>query len=624
MEENKTRMIFPIVSLVMLIIGYVTSDKGCAWFTTRYCSLVWYLIAYMLVAFPVIREGWEEMCHGEIFSEYTLMFIATVGAFLIGEYPEAVSVMLFYFVGEMFQDHAVDKANKSIKALVAIRPDRATVISDGVSITRLPDEVAVGEEIEVKPGERVPLDGTLLSSGAAFNTAALTGESVPRQIEQGETVLAGMISADRVTRISVTRKASDSALSRIMDMVSEASERKAPVELFIRKFARIYTPVVIACSLLTFILPYLYSLLSPNFSYVFSDWFYRGLVFLVVSCPCAFVVSIPLSYYAGIGAASRRGILFKGGNFIDAVLAIKYVVFDKTGTLTTGVFSVKEVNGSEDMLQYIAAVERASNHPIAKAILQYADGVKCPVLQAEDVTEISGFGLSATVLGSEVLVGTLRLLRKYDIACPPELGDMAETIVVCARDSKYAGYILLSDTPKSDARAAVSALRQLGMKSIQILSGDKQPLVDKVAASLGVDRGYGDLLPEDKVAHIASLQKSGRVAFVGDGINDAPVIALSDIGIAMGGIGNDVAVETADIVIQNEQPSRVAEAVSIARSTHYVVLQNVIFALAVKISVMLLGVLGVANLWEAVFADVGVTVIAVANALRLVYLKGKK
>jgi Cd2+/Zn2+-exporting ATPase len=616
MEEEKRSLVKPVVVGIFLIAGVILAHRGMG------LSNYIYVLAYLVIALPVIKEGYHEVRQGDIFNEYTLMFIATIGAFAIGEFPEAVSVMLFYYIGEMFQDRAVDRANDNIKSLVAIRPDKASVVrGDGTMDIISPDDVNIGDEIEVKPGERVPLDGTLLSATASFNTAALTGESVPRHIEKDGEVLAGMISCDSLVHISVTRKSDDSALSRIMHLVQDAAERKAPAELFIRKFARVYTPIVILCSVLTFSLPYAYSLIDSGFHYIFSDWFYRGLIFLVVSCPCAFVISIPLSYYAGIGAASRRGILFKGGNVIDAMLKLRHVVFDKTGTLTRGVFAVKEMNAVlSDLLPVVASVERASNHPIARAILQYASSGagQAEMLEVENMTEISGFGISAVVKGRQVYVGSLRLLDKYGIVYPESLKSVPETIVACASDGHFAGYLLLADQLKDDAHDAVSKLRAQNIGDIQILSGDKQQLVDSVVSELGVNSGYGDLLPEGKVAHIEQLRSSGAVAFVGDGINDAPVLALSDIGIAMGGAGNDVAVETADVVIQNEQPSRVAEALDISRRTHRVVIQNVTVALGIKITVMVMGVLGVANLWEAVFADVGVTVIAVLNSLRLI------
>jgi Cd2+/Zn2+-exporting ATPase len=621
------------LSALMLAAGMLMQTMDVKWFAAGYIRIVWFSIAYLPVAFPVVKEAVEEMGKGNIFSEFTLMFIATAGAFLIGEYPEGVAVMLFYAIGEKFQDHAVDQAKRDIKALVDIRPDRASVIVDGGVVEKNPEEVNVEDIIEVKAGERVPLDGKLLSDIALFNTSALTGESVPRSIAREGEVLAGMISTDSVARIEVTRPYAESALSRIMKLVREAADRKAPAELFISKFARIYTPVVLILAALTVVAPYIYMLLTPSFDYSFSDWFYRALIFLVISCPCALVVSIPLSYFGGIGMASRKGILFKGGNYMDAILSVDQVVFDKTGTLTNGIFSVTEIksynSSSDELISIISSMERTSNHPIAKAIVYYAEShsKSCKNVKVDDVKDISGYGISGRIDGEVILVGTLRLLEKNGIDYPKELNEIAETIVSCSKNGHFIGYILLSDALKQDAVDAVKALRKLKVRHIEILSGDKQALVDTVTAKLKADGGYGDLLPEGKVAHISQLKgidnhkeasNKGGIAFVGDGINDAPVLAMSDVGIAMGGAGSDVAVETADIILQDARPSKVAEAILIARHTRSNVIENVTMALAVKLAVLLLGVLGIATLWEAVFADVGVTIIAVFNALRLI------
>src|SRR5574344_43188 len=629
MNENNKVIVAPIISFLMLVAGMILTAYKSEWFDYGYVKIIWFIIAYLPVGIPVMKEAWEEILNKNVFSEFTLMVIATLGAFFIGEYPEGVAVMLFYCVGELFQDNAVDKAKKNIKSLVDIRPDTANVIEGNTVKVKSPCEVNIGDEIEVKPGERVPLDGILLSRKAAFNTSALTGESLPRNIASGSEVLAGMISSDTVVCKKGTRGYSESALSRILAMVKDATDRKAPAELFIRKFAKIYTPFVICLAVLTIITPFFYSLYASSFVYIFDDWFYRALIFLVISCPCALVISVPLSYFGGMGEASRNGILFKGGNFMDAILKIKTVVFDKTGTLTKGVFEVTHIQTvsmpQENMLGLVASIEKSSNHPIAKAIVSYAEKKKLSSdsILRTNVKDIPGYGLSAEVDGDTFYVGTLRLLDKELISYPDELKNIPETIVACAKNNEYIGYLLLSDTLKDDAREAVTMLRGQDIKNIEILSGDKQALVTKVADELDVNAGYGDLLPEGKVRHIEELKKQYErgVAFVGDGINDAPVIALSDIGVAMGALGSDMAVETADLVIQTDHPSKVALAISIAKRTHRIVIQNVTMALGVKAIVLLLGVIGVATLWEAVFADVGVTILAIFNTMRLIRRK---
>ena len=618
MEEERS-FLKPSVSLVMLVAGLIMTSAGVAWFAGGTVRLVWYVVAFLPVGLGVMREAVECAMKKDVFSEFMLMSVAAIGAFVIGEYPEAVAVMLFYCVGETLQDMAVDKARDNIKSLMEFRPDRASVVTGGAVVVKDPAEVGIGDIIEIKPGERVPLDGELTGGGAAFDTAALTGESVPRVIESGCEVLAGMIPADSVVRVRVTRPAGQSAVARILNMVEEASARKAPAELFIRRFARVYTPTVVALAALTVLVPFLWSLCDASFVYDFDTWFYRALIFLVISCPCALVISIPLSYFGGIGAASKNGILFKGGNCLDAVTRIDTVVFDKTGTLTTGRFSVVSVSGSDEdeLISTVVAMEAGSNHPIAKAIIDYAGGRSVSVSGVKDV---AGYGLTATAGGSRWLAGTLRLLDREHVAYPQELAGVPDTIVACAKDGRYAGCILLADTLKDDAVSAVAGLRKSGVGHVEILSGDKQALVDKVVAGLKVDKGYGDLLPEGKVSHIENLKCSGRnVAFVGDGINDAPVLALSDVGIAMGGLGADMAVETADVVIQNDKPSKVAAAIRTGRRTRAIVHQNIVFAIGVKVLVMLLGLVGFANLWGAVFADVGVALLAVLNATRVFF-----
>jgi len=612
------------LSFILLISGIIMNALELPFFREGYFSLIWYVVAYLPVGLPVMKEAWESMKDKDYFSEFTLMFVATLGAFYIGEYPEGVAVMLFYSVGELFQEKAVDKAKRNIGALLDVRPEEAAVVRDGRVIIENPQNVKVGETIEIKTGGRVPLDGMMLNEVAAFNTAALTGESVPRSIRMGEEVLAGMIVTDKVIRIKVIRPFDKSALARILELVQNASERKAPAELFIRKFARVYTPIVIGLAVLIVLLPFIYSLITPQFLFTFNDWLYRALVFLVISCPCALVVSIPLGYFGGIGAASRLGILFKGGNYLDAVTKINTVVFDKTGTLTKGTFEVQSCNcesgvSEEELIRMIASVESSSTHPIAKAVVNYAGRRDIELSSVTDSKEYAGLGLEAAVNGILVLAGNGRLLSKFQIEYPPELLSITDTIVVCAIGNKYAGYLLLSDSLKEDAKIAIQNLKVLGIQNIQILSGDKQSIVSNFAEKLGISEAYGDLLPDGKVKHLEELRQhtENQVAFVGDGMNDAPVLALSNVGIAMGGLGSDAAIETADVVIQTDQPSKVAEAIKVGKLTRRIVWQNISLAFGVKLLVLIWGAGGLATLWEAVFADVGVALIAIMNAVRI-------
>ena len=604
------------LSFILLIGGIIMNALNFAFFLGEYVALIWYILAYLPVGIPVMKEAWEGIREKDYFSEFTLMIVATLGAFYIGEYPEGVAVMLFYTIGELFQNKAVDRAKRNIGALLDVRPEKALVES--------PQNVKVGEVIEIKAGGRVPLDGVMLNEIAAFNTAALTGESVPRNIRQGGEVLAGMIATDKVVRIQVTKPFEKSALSRILELVQNASERKAPAELFIRKFARIYTPIVIALAVLIVLLPFGYSLIDPQFVFTFNDWLYRALVFLVISCPCALVVSIPLGYFGGIGAASRLGILFKGGNYLDAVTKINTVVFDKTGTLTKGTFEVQDckcVSGisEKELVRMIASVESDSTHPIAKAIVNYAKLQDIGLAVVTNTKEFAGLGLEAIIDGTSVLVGNSRLLSKFSIKYPAELQSVTDTIVVCAIGGSYAGYLLLADALKDDAKTAIDNLKALNIENIQILSGDKQSIVTNFAEKLGISKAYGDLLPDGKVKHLEELRKNeaNQIAFVGDGMNDAPVLALSHVGIAMGGLGSDAAIETADVVIQTDQPSKVAEAIKVGKLTRRIIWQNVSLAFGVKLLVLILGAGGLATLWEAVFADVGVALLAIMNAVRI-------
>ena len=574
-----------IFSLLLLAGGIIMNALDLAFFREGSVALIWYIVAYLPVGIPVMKEAWESIREKDYFSEFTLMIIATLGAFYIGEYPEGVAVMLFYTVGELFQDKAVDKAKRNIGALLDVRPEKALVLREGNLVIESPKKIKVGEIIEIKAGERVPLDGTMQNEVAAFNTAALTGESVPRNIRKGEEVLAGMIVTDKVIRLEVTRPFDKSALARILELVQNASERKAPAELFIRKFARIYTPIVIALAVLIVLCPFVYSLINPPFVFAFNDWLYRALVFLVISCPCALVVSIPLGYFGGIGAASRLGILFKGGNYLDAITKINTVVFDKTGTLTKGTFEVQACKSAgevseEELVKLVASVESDSTHPIAKAVVNYAKEQNIERVAVTGTKEFAGYGLEATIDGTTVLVGNCRLLSKFDISYPKELLEITDTIVVCAVGNRYAGYLLLADALKEDAKVAIDNLKALNIENIQILSGDKQSIVTNFAEKLGISKAYGDLLPEGKVNHLEELRQdeANRIAFVGDGMNDAPVLALSHVGIAMGGLGSDAAIETADVVIQTDQPSKVAEAIKVGKLTRRIIWQNVSLA----------------------------------------------
>ena len=615
-EEENMNWWKPALSLALLLAGIIMNATGVQWFQNSWIQAAWYVVAWLPTGLGVLHEAIEEARKGEPFNEFLLMSVASIGAFAIGEYPEAVAVMTLYCIGEALQDLAVDRARGNIKALIAFRPEQATVIRDGQRETVAPAMVNVGDIVEVRPGERVPIDGRLTGEAAAFDTAALTGESVPRVIEHGGEVLAGMIASESTVRLEAVRPASESAVSRILHLVEEATERKAPSELFIRRFARVYTPVVVGLAALVVLMPWLYSLVVPTFNYDFSQWLHRALIFLVISCPCALVISIPLSYFAGIGAASRRGILFKGSNYLDAIAGVDTVVLDKTGTLTTGQFAVSDVSGlTESQLAMVAAIEQDSSHPIAQAIINHC---KPANVEVTGLKSIAGYGLSATIGDKNWIVGTTRLLEREKVSYPATLHDVTGTLVAVAIDGEYAGHILLNDQPKEDAADAIAALHRLGITTV-MLSGDKQAIASEVARRLGVGEAHGDLLPQDKVEHIKQLQDAGNrtVAFVGDGVNDAPVLALSDVGIAMGALGTDMAIETADVVIQTDQPSRVSDAVTLGRRTRRIVKQNIITAIAIKVLVMILGIIGVANLWEAVFADVGVALLCVLNSLRL-------
>lgn len=573
-------------------------------------------IAYLLAGRQVLNLALRKSIRGDFFNEFVLMSVATIGAFAIQEYAEGVAVMVFYQIGEWFQEAAVDRAKRSIKALLDIRPDKVSVIRNGLTEVVKPSTVQVGEVISIKPGEKVALDGELVSDKASFNTAALTGESRPDTKYQTEPVLAGMINLHSVAEVKVTSGFKDSKLSRILEMVQDATARKSETQLFISKFAKVYTPIVFFLALAVFVIPYFF---VPEFDA--QVWFYRALVFLVISCPCALVVSIPLGYFGGIGLASRNGILFKGGNFLDVMTRVDTIVMDKTGTLTKGVFKVQKVvveKVSEDeLLSNATALEKNSTHPVGNAIVEFSTGIKSTELKATNVEEIAGHGLKGIVGGKEVLAGNTKLLQKFSISYPKDIEAIVDTIVVIAINSKYAGYITIADEIKDDAAQAITEMHALGVSTV-MLSGDKQSVVSTVAKQLGITTAYGGLLPEDKVSKVQELRDENKhIAFVGDGVNDAPVVALADAGIAMGGLGSDATIETADIVIQNDQPTRIVSAIKIGKITRNIVWQNIILAMTVKVVVLILGAGGIATLWEAVIADVGVALLAILNAVRI-------
>ncbi len=614
-----TEWIAALASFVLLGTGLIFDTwVQPQWFsgTTRF---LWYAAAYFPVGLPVLLKGIKLAFRGKVFTEFLLMSIATIGAFYIGEYPEGAAVMLFYAVGELFQGAAVNTAKRSIKALLDVRPDTASVLRNGNFVSVDPNEVRVNETIQVKVGERVPLDGTMLSEGSAFNTAALTGESRPSSIEKGETVLAGMINETNVVDLSVTTLFNDSSLARILTLVQNAQGRKAKTELFIRRFAGVYTPIVVFLAIGLTFLPYFFVDV-----YDFDQWLYRALIFLVISCPCALVVAIPLGYFGGIGAGSRNGILFKGSSYLDRMTRVDTVVMDKTGTLTKGVFKVQNVVSTglpeNEWLPFAAAIESQSTHPIAKAVVDHA-GIPGD-LHMDGIEEIKGHGLKGVINGKEILAGNLKLLEKFSVAVDRELYETVDTAVMVAVNRKLAGYITIADEIKEDAKDAVDRMHALNIKTV-VLSGDRQAVVDKVAKALNIDSAYGDLLPEDKVEKVEDLKrlKKEALAFVGDGINDAPVLAISDVGIAMGGLGSDAAIETADVVIQTDQPSKVVTAIKIGKATNGIVWQNIALAFGVKIVVMALGAWGLASMWEAVFADVGVALLAILNAVRIQRMK---
>ena len=587
----------------------------------EWLQIALFIISYIIVGGDVVKRAVKNIFKGQVFDENFLMSIATIGAFFIGEYPEGIAVMLFYQVGELFQSYAVGKSRKSIASLMDIRPDYANVKKGDELVKVDPDEVQIGDIIVIKAGEKIPLDGKVIEGSSMIDTSALTGESVPREVEVGSDILSGCININGVITAEVTKEFGESTVSKILDLVENASSKKSNSEQFITKFARYYTPVVVIIAVFLAIIP---PLVIDGAT--FSDWIYRALAFLVVSCPCALVISIPLSFFGGIGGASKKGILVKGSNYLEALAETEIVVFDKTGTLTKGVFNVQEIHpegvSKEELLELTAYVESYSNHPISLS-LKRAYGKEIDNGRISDVEEISGHGVIATVDGKKVMAGNIKLMKMMDI--PYFKGELIGTAVHVAVNNKYIGYILIADEVKEDSAQAIKELKAANIKQTVMLTGDNKSVGSKVAKELGLDKVYAELLPADKVEKLEELfsqkSKKGKLAFVGDGINDAPVLARADIGIAMGGLGSDAAIEAADIVIMTDEPSKIATAMKISKKTLKIAHQNIVFAIGIKIIVLILSAFGITTMWAAIFADVGVTIIAVLNAFRALNVK---
>ena len=587
----------------------------------EWLQIALFIISYIIVGGDVVKRAVKNIFKGQVFDENFLMSIATIGAFFIGEYPEGVAVMLFYQVGELFQSYAVGKSRKSIASLMDIRPDYANVKKGDELVKVDPDEVQIGDIIVIKAGEKIPLDGKVIEGSSMIDTSALTGESIPREVEVGSDILSGCININGVITAEVTKEFGESTVSKILDLVENASSKKSNSEQFITKFARYYTPVVVIIAVFLAIIP---PLVIDGAT--FSDWIYRALAFLVVSCPCALVISIPLSFFGGIGGASKKGILVKGSNYLEALAETEIVVFDKTGTLTKGVFNVQEIHpegvSKEELLELTAYVESYSNHPISLS-LKRAYSKEIDNGRISDVEEISGHGVIATVDGKKVMAGNIKLMKMMDI--PYFKGELIGTAVHVAVNNKYIGYILIADEVKEDSAQAIKELKAANIKQTVMLTGDNKSVGSKVAKELGLDKVYAELLPADKVEKLEELfsqkSKKGKLAFVGDGINDAPVLARADIGIAMGGLGSDAAIEAADIVIMTDEPSKIATAMKISKKTLKIAHQNIVFAIGIKIIVLILSAFGIATMWAAIFADVGVTIIAVLNAFRALNVK---
>lgn len=587
----------------------------------EWLQIALFIISYIIVGGDVVKRAVKNIFKGQVFDENFLMSIATIGAFFIGEYPEGVAVMLFYQVGELFQSYAVGKSRKSIASLMDIRPDYANVKKGDELVKVDPDEVQIGDIIVIKAGEKIPLDGKVIEGSSMIDTSALTGESVPREVEVGSDILSGGININGVITAEVTKEFGESTVSKILDLVENASSKKSNSEQFITKFARYYTPVVVIIAVFLAIIP---PLVIDGAT--FSDWIYRALAFLVVSCPCALVISIPLSFFGGIGGASKKGILVKGSNYLEALSETEIVVFDKTGTLTKGVFNVQKIHpegvSKEELLELTAYVESYSNHPISLS-LKRAYSKEIDNGRISDVEEISGHGVIATVDGKKVMAGNIKLMKMMDI--PYFKGELIGTVVHVAVNNKYIGYIVIADEVKEDSAQAIKELKAANIKQTVMLTGDNKSVGSKVAKELGLDKVYAELLPADKVKKLEELfsqkSKKGKLAFVGDGINDAPVLARADIGIAMGGLGSDAAIEAADIVIMTDEPSKIATAMKISKQTLKIAHQNIVFAIGIKIIVLILSAFGITTMWAAIFADVGVTIIAVLNAFRALNAK---
>lgn len=614
-EGNKSELIKLLAGALLFGIAMIFNLPNAI-------ELVLYAITYFMVGSEVLIKSIKNIIKGQVFDENFLMSIATIGAFAVGEFPEGVAVMLFYQLGELFQDYAVDHSRKSIKELMDIRPDYANLKRGDEIVEVAPEEISIGEVILIKPGEKVPLDGKIIEGSSMVDTTALTGESVPRHVGTGDEILSGFVNTNGILTVEVTKIFGESTVSKILDLVENASSKKAPTENFITKFARYYTPIVVFTALGLAVIP---PLVISGAS--IADWFYRALIFLVVSCPCALVVSIPLGFFGGIGGASRNGILIKGSNYLEALNNVETVVFDKTGTLTKGVFKVTEIKAAaglneEALLEYAAYAESYSNHPIALSILKAYDKT-IDKSSIQDYKEISGHGTIVKVDGHTVFAGNSRLMTSEAIEF--SVADSIGTIVHVALDNKYLGYIVISDEVKEDSKQAIAALKSIGVKQTVMLTGDAKAVGNKVGEYLGIDAVHAELLPDQKVQRLEELEQDkapkGKLVFVGDGINDAPVLARADIGIAMGGLGSDAAIEAADVVIMTDEPSKIATAIKIAHKTRSIVWQNIIFALGVKVIVLILGAGGLATMWEAVFADVGVALIAVINAMRVINIK---
>lgn len=618
-ESHGMQAWLPVLITALLFGGGLIAEHL---FAQTLPARILYALAYLPVGWPVWKHAWNGMRHGDWFNEFVLMALATVGAFCIGEFAEAVAVMLFYTIGEEFQERAVRQAQSHIDSLLDMKEQQVEVFRNGAWTHDLPEQIQVNETIRLQAGNQIPLDGILQSDKGRFNTAALTGESVPQSKHCGDALLAGMINEEHVIEMQVTHRYEDSARARILELVREARSRKSATELMIRRLARVYTPTVFVLALLIAVLPPLFLAEAQ-----ITDWVYRALIFLVISCPCALVISIPLAYFSGIGAASRQGILFKGASFMDRFPHLKAIVFDKTGTLTYGDFTVLEAHleagAPDNALNLACSLEQLSSHPVAHAITEYGKKQHLPLLPAEQVREVAGKGLTGIVDGHTLEMGNAHLLTAHHLPIPEEVAQRIETVIYLLIDGTYAGYFLIADRIKEDAARTIQQLKRTGIGQAIMLSGDKQQLAEKVGKEIGIDRIYGDLLPEDKVKHIERIkaETQDEMAYVGDGINDTPSLALSSIGIAMGKNGSEAAIETADVILQTDHPERIVTALRISQATRRIVWQNIILALGVKLAVLLLGAFGVANMWEAVFADVGVALLAVLNSIRLLRMR---